>query len=656
MTSILGLHFGHDATVAVLVDGELATFVQRERTSRIKHAYSLDRETVELALSQANVEPRQIDLVTATSTQGCEPIFARLDGFAMRYDSRAAVGPEPLLVRFLGHPERVGDFCAESMVERVLGSPGDPRAHPAFHHYFAEYRAIPLAALRRFPWLDLHVTLPSWEGISRLATIATTPVTSRENDPRCRFGFHYPLRVTIDGYTIPGVRVDHHLAHAASSFYRSGAATALIVTNDGYGGRRAAFANGGVYLGVGRDLIALAPHFLTHGYLYDFVARHLGLGAVGGSGKLMGLAPYGDPRFFDVRFVGTALDHRLAGVDGTPTGWVSFAAHKSTLPSATRGTEPVNLPFSPFALSLAASTQRLFEETWLAVIRAATDALLQERREVDALCLSGGSALNCPSNSRVVCESGYRRVFIEPNCDDGGLSIGSSLWAYHALLGNGVSRKQPFSIAEAHGRAYPPAVVDREIAEVGSVTVERPDDAESYAAHDLAAGRVVAWFEGGGEMGPRALGHRSLLADPRLPDIQQRINVVKGRELWRPLAPMVLQDRAAEFFDLSGMPSCSPFMLLTARVIDPHLPAITHVDGSARLQTVTPETGRVFRVLTEFEKLTGRPVLLNTSLNAPGEPIAERPRDALALLRRGLADVLYLDGRRVTSAQDRGLR
>lgn len=650
MTLILGLHFGHDATIAVLANGHLAAFVQRERTSRIKHAYSLDRETLDLALSQANVKPHQIDLVTVTSTQGCEPILARLDGLTMNYDSRLAVGPEALLVRSLGDPKWVENLCAKSMVERVLGNPRDPRVHPAFDHYLAEYRGIPMAALRRFPWLDLHINLPSWRKIKSLGAVAAMSVDSREADPRCRCGFHYPLRVTIDTHTIPGVRVDHHLAHAASCFYRSGAATALVVTNDGYGGRRTAFSNGGVYLGVGQNLIALAPHFLTHGSLYDFVARHLGLGAVGGSGKLMGLAPYGRPAFYDARFVGTSIDHRLARVDGSPAGWVSFAAGRSLEQLASGSVETSDLPFTRFALNLAASTQLLFEETWLALIRAATNALLRENRSVDVLCLSGGAALNCPSNSRVIRESGYSRVFIEPNCDDGGLSIGSCLWAYHALLDNVVTRREPFSIAETFGKAYPPDAVDRDIAAVGSVTVEMPGSPEISAAHDLAAGRVVAWFEGGGEMGPRALGHRSILADPRLPGIQRRINQLKGRELWRPLAPMVSQDRAAGVFDMSGMPPSSPFMLLTARVIASHLPAITHIDGSARLQTVTPDAGRVFRVLSEFGKLTETYVLLNTSLNAPGEPIAERPRDALSLLRRGLADVLYVEGRRAISA------
>lgn len=647
MTTVLGLHFGHDASITVLVHGRIAAFVQRERVCRIKHAYSLDRDTLDLALSQAGVDLRNIDLVTVTSTQGSEPILAKFFGFDMRYDPTYAVGPKPLLVNYLGDAAHATSLCARSMIDRVFGHPRDPRAHPAFDHYFAEYSDIPASQLRRFPWLDHHVNLPGWELPQSLSAVQAMPVASREEDPRCRYGFHYPLRVQVDGHTFPGLRVDHHLAHAASSFYRSAAETAVVITNDGYGGRRAAFANGGVYLGVGPALIALAPHFLTHGHLYDAVARHLGLGAIGGSGKLMGLAPYGRPRLFDERFVGTVVDCGMAGIDGSAAGWITFATQYAKTNRAE--VEPLgrDIPFDSEALDLAASTQKLFEETWLAVIQSATEALLRQGRDVKVLCLSGGSALNCASNSRVLRESNFDRVFIEPNCDDGGLSIGSALWAYHGLLGNAVKRLEPFGISEVFGVSYSAETTDSEIAAVGAIDVQILEEPAIAAAKDVAAGKLVGWFEGGGEMGPRALGHRSILADPRARDMLQRINKRKGREAWRPLAPMVDQEAAGKWFDMSRLPPTSPFMLLTAAVATADLPAITHVDGTARLQTLTREAGEVFFVVCAFADLTGIRVLLNTSLNAPGEPIAERPRDAVALLCRGLVDVLYVDGRRL---------
>jgi carbamoyltransferase len=561
-----------------------------------------------------------------------------------------AIGPPALLVQSIGaDPAAVERVCAPSMVERVLRPPRDPRTHPAFLHYFAEYTGIPFHELRRFPWLEAHVGMPEWLEPRGLDALEHVAVDACVSDERCQFGFHYPLRVNIDGRILPGVRVDHHLSHAASSYYRSGAHQALILTNDGYGGRRTPFSNGGVYLGLENRLVALAPHFLTHGNLYDRVARSIGLSPVGASGKLMGLAPYGSPDYYDHRFVGDASDHARSGIDGSPAGWIEFAWERCrALGHREGGVVSERLPFSEFQLNLAASTQALFEESWLAVARAALTMLSRQGVRVDTLCLSGGAALNCPANSRVCREGGFPRVFIEPNCDDGGLSIGAALWVHRALLGGTLMREAPFGAAEVYGESYSRRqIFEAVLACGGDLQVRECSDPTKAAAEDLAAGRVVAWFEGGAEMGPRALGHRSVLADPRPQVLSRRVNEVKGREQWRPLAPAVLEECAATYFDLPDG-SDSPFMLFTGNVLDPALAAVTHVDGSARVQTVTPENGRFHSLLRAFERLTGIPVLLNTSMNGPGEPIVETPEQAVAFLRRSGADVLYLERFRLT--------
>jgi carbamoyltransferase len=270
---------------------------------------------------------------------------------------------------------------------------------------------------------------------------------------------------------------------------------------------------------------------------------------------------------------------------------------------------------------------------------------------VDALCLSGGAALNCPANSRVCREGGFPRVFVEPNCDDGGLSIGAALWVHHALLGGALMREEPFGAAEVYGEGYSRRrILEAVFTYGGGLQVKECSEFARVAAEDLAAGRVVAWFEGGAEMGPRALGHRTVLADPRPRMLSRRVNEVKGREQWRPLAPAVLEECAATYFDLPDG-SDSPFMLFTADVLDPTLTAVTHVDGSARVQTVTAENGRFYSLLRAFKGLTGVPVLLNTSMNGPGEPIVETPEEAIAFLRRSGADVLYLEEFRLTCDQ-----
>jgi carbamoyltransferase len=650
MSIIIGLNFGHDATITVLVDGKIAAFVQRERLSRIKHSYSLDRKTLDIAILQSGISPASIDAVAITSTQGSEPILANLHGVSMSYDVSMQIGPQPILVEYLGGYENLGKYYSPSMVERVLGPHPDPTTHPAFTHYFAEYRDLPLDSLRRFPWFDAHVELPSWRRPSGLKSLSSVKIDSLIEDVRCRFGFHYPIRFTIDGVSVPGVRLDHHLAHASSSFYRSGSREALVLTNDGYGGNRAPYSNGGVYLGIDQKLIALSPHFLKQGNIYDRVSRFIGLPAVGGAGKLMGLSPYGTPNYFDPRFVGNSYDHALAGIDGSPLGWIAYAQQRAIDTGDVDNYSSADLPFSRFHINLAASTQRLFEENWLALIQASRFALEKAGCKLEDLCLSGGAALNCPSNSRIHRESGFRRIFIEPNCDDGGLSIGAALWVYHGLLDNKTQRSSPFGITEAYGHGYSSAMIEAAVAKYENIVVERPLNFAASAAHDLAGGCVVGWFEGGSEMGPRALGHRSILADPRPRAMHYRVNALKSREAWRPLAPMVLESSSSEYFDLSGLPAESPFMLLTARVIDVRLAAITHVDGSARIQTITPASGKIFEVVTQFEKQCGIPVLLNTSMNGPGEPIIETPEEAIEFLLRGGADILYLEGRRIFSA------
>ncbi|MCU1266195.1 MAG: carbamoyltransferase [Acidobacteria bacterium] len=651
MSVVLGLHFGHDASVAVVIDGHLSTFLQRERLSRIKHAYSLDRQIVELALDRSGVTVNEIDAVAVTSTQGCEPILYNFKGFSLSYDASMRIGRPALLVESLGSdPEAVMRLCVPSMVKRVLGTPADPKAHPAFRNYLAEYGSIPYEQLRCFPWLDAHIEIPEWRDPHGLRNVSSINIDSCVADERKQLGFHYPLRVTFDGRSIAGVRVDHHLAHAASSYFRSGSQRAIILTNDGYGGRRTAFSNGGIYLGLENRLIAVAPHFLTHGHLYDYVARSIGLDPVGGPGKLMGLAPYGSPVYYDQRFVGDPYDHERFKIDGTAQGWIEFArnrsrefGHEENDPSGS------SLPFSEFQVNLAASTQALFEESWLALTQLMNETVRRQNIRVDTLCLSGGAALNCPSNSRVCNEGGFSRVFIEPNCDDSGLSIGAALWIHHSLMDNELERTMSFGIAETYSKPYSrseilsAAQTNREV-----IRMEECTDSSRSAAQDLSLGKVVAWFEGGSEMGPRALGHRSVLADPRPRLMHQLVNRMKGRELWRPFAPAVLQEDASGYFDFLRMPPDSPFMLLTTQVLDPSLAAITHVDGSARVQTVTVEGGRFYSVLAAFKDLTGLPVLLNTSMNGPGEPIVETPDQAIRFLTQSGVDVLYLEGLRIT--------
>ncbi len=244
------------------------------------------------------------------------------------------------------------------------------------------------------------------------------------------------------------------------------------------------------------------------------------------------------------------------------------------------------------------------------------------------LCIAGGVALNSVANGRILRETPFKNVFVVPAAGDNGISLGCAYYAAHQLEGQPIGGLPHLTHAYL-GPSYPDSIMQQALDEAG-LAAEPVEDLASRVAHLLAAGAFVAWFDGGSEFGPRALGHRSILAAPFPGEVKDRLNdEVKFREWFRPYAPITMADRAAEYFHI-GQPE-SPFMLLVAKVLKPTaIPAVTHVDGTARLQTLRREANApLYSVIERFEALTGVPVLLNTSFNVAGQPIVETPRDAL---------------------------
>jgi carbamoyltransferase len=252
--------------------------------------------------------------------------------------------------------------------------------------------------------------------------------------------------------------------------------------------------------------------------------------------------------------------------------------------------------------------------------------------------MAGGVALNCVANSRIWREGPFERVWVQPAAGDSGTALGAALQVAHELC----DTPAPMATA-ALGRGWDDDALAARL-ETAGIAFERPDDIADVVAEALADNQVVAWFQGRSEFGPRALGHRSLLADPREHANLEKLNDIKGREQFRPVAPMVLAERAAEIFD--GGPIPSPYMLFTHRVRDgwaERIPAVVHVDGTARIQTVDPvDEPTVARMLTRFEALTGMPVVVNTSLNTAGRPIVDDPRDVLECFGSAPIDLLAI--------------
>jgi carbamoyltransferase len=439
--------------------------------------------------------------------------------------------------------------------------------------------------------------------------------------------------------------IAHHVAHAASCFYQSGFDQAAILTHDGYP-NGLGYLSGMFFWGDGHRIRPLTPHHLAIGGLYEEVGIRLGMGDVGPSGKLMGLAGYGQPRFFDRHFVGNQLDWNQGRVDANT--WMDHCLGMAR----TMGYDlkPLGDPaqaLAPINTDIAASTQKLFEETYLLATDALAKIVARMGLRTDNLCLSGGCALNCPSNSRIYREGRFRSMFVEPGCEDSGLAIGAAYWLYHNVLDQPLpprvpdTHASPYLGVEVSGDAITTALQTS----ASAIEFTACEDSAKAAAEDLAADRIIGWFEGPSEIGPRALGHRSILADPRQAANWGRVNAIKGREAWRPFAPAVLASEAQQWF--LGLPASSPYMLFTGLVRSHELPAITHCDGSARVQTVDSSCGEFFRVLESFFAQTGVPVVLNTSLNGRGEPIVETPQDALRFLIQSALDALYIGGMRV---------
>jgi len=470
---------------------------------------------------------------------------------------------------------------------------------------------------------------------------------------------------------VPAERIlfsEHHLSHAASAFYCSPFDEAAILTIDGVG----EWTTASLGVGRGAQLTLLKeirfPHSL--GLLYSAFTAFLGFEVNEGEYKVMGMAPFGTPRYVDKvwKLIRQSADgsfeldmsyfsfHHSADqtfnakfveLFGAPRdSRMNFFTNRSGYPSYF-GARPQNFDaqarLNQHYADIAASIQRVTEEVMLALARAA-----HRETGLTKLCLAGGCALNSVANGRILRETPFEQLYVHPAAGDGGAAVGAALYGYHALLG----KPRGFVMEHAAwGEAHGPDVTERFLRE-HAIPFERFDDEDRLlerVVENLAAGHVVGWSQGRFEWGPRALGQRSILADPRRADMKDIVNTkIKFREPFRPFAPSVLAERASQYFALPEAAQHYParFMLYVVDVKPEHhatLPAITHVDGTGRLQTVREETnGRYYRLIDAFGRATGVPVVLNTSFNLRGEPIVNTPAEAFNTFMASGMDTLVL--------------
>ena len=429
------------------------------------------------------------------------------------------------------------------------------------------------------------------------------------------------LAAALPGLDPEQVRfVPHHVAHAASAGLAvppSAGDTAVLVL-DGRG--EVASHLGGVYRGG--ELQTLASQELPHslGLLYEDLTRHLGFQHSSDEYKVMALASYGTPRFLPMlRDLVRTTD--AGGFTVERIDWSALA--KARTPDG---------EMTDAHADLASSIQARLEEVMLELARWVHDAA----GGPTTLAMAGGTALNCVANARIAAEGPYERVWVQPAAGDSGTALGAAL--HVARTAGPVA---PMDGA-ALGRGWTDEELEGELRRA-ALPYTRPDSIAAEAARVLADNGIVAWYQGRSEYGPRALGHRSLLAHPGDPDTTARMNDVKGREQFRPIAPMVRAERFADIFD-GVYPS--PYMLFVHRVKPEwkdRIPAVTHVDGTARVQTVHAESEPlVAEMLAEFERLTGLPVVVNTSLNTAGRPMVDTPREAMELFGSAPVDLLAM--------------
>ena len=585
MTAILGISaFYHDSAAALVIDGEIVAAAQEERFTRKKHDHAFPFHAISYCLEAGQITPEELDLV----------------GFY-----------EKPLLKF------------ERLLETYLAYA------PLGFRSFAS--AMPL-------WLrhKLHLPRVMNKGLQ----------------------YKYKKRYV---FTL------HHESHAASAFFPSPFEEAAILTVDGVGEwATAAFGTGrGNRIELTHQL--RFPHSL--GLLYSAFTYFTGFRVNSGEYKLMGLAPYGEPRYVD-RILDELIDLKEDGSFKMDLSYFNYC-QGLTMTSKKMNQlfgRPPRKPESPLAqddMDIAASIQKVTEEIMLRASRH-----VHQVTGMKNLCLAGGVALNCVANGRILREGPFDRIWIQPAAGDAGGALGAALFTWYQLLDHprklepGDSQRGSFL-----GPEFSNDGIRKTLEDAGAVTVFCPDEEDlcQRVAGLMAEGKVVGWVQGRMEFGPRALGSRSIVGDPRNPAMQSVMNLkIKFRESFRPFAPSVLEEDASEYFEMRPQDN-SPYMLLVApvsksrrtpsrpdseglqgveklKLVRSQVPAVTHVDYSARVHTVNAASNpRFYQLIQTFKRITGCPVVVNTSFNIRGEPIVCTPEEAYHCFMGTDMDVLVIE-------------
>ena len=573
MTSILGISaFYHDSAAAIIIDGKIIAAAQEERFTRIKHDSSYPQNAVEFVLNFANLKLSDIDHIVFY-----EKPFLKFERLLETYVAFAPKG-------FLQFVKAMPNWLREKLFQKKM--------------------------LMNF---------------------------LKEHDKN----FNNENKILFS---------EHHLSHAASAFYPSPFEEAIILTADGVG----EWATTTVAVGKMNKLEIKKEIHFPHslGLLYSAFTYYTGFKVNSGEYKLMGLAPYGEPKY-EKKIKDNLIDIKTDGSFRMNQDFFNYATGLTMTNNKFHnlfGENPRDSKkdkITQFHMDIAASIQKVTEDIILNIAIS-----LRKEFNISNLCLAGGVALNCVANGKILKEKIFDNIWIQPAAGDAGGSLGAALAFWH------IEQNQERKISNTDdmqgsylGPQYSQIEVEKKLNDLGAkFEILSEENLLNKTAEDLSKGNAIGWFQGRMEFGPRALGARSIIADPRSSVMQKNLNLkVKYRESFRPFAPSVLSSEAADWFNIDRE---SPYMLLVANIkhnkqikmtenqmklfgieklniIKSEIPAVTHVDYSARIQTVHEKTNlKYFKLIKKFKEKTGCPVVVNTSFNVRGEPIVNTPEDA----------------------------
>ena len=587
METILGISaFFHDSAASILVDGKIIAAAQEERFTRKKHDSSYPYNAVNFVLNYANIKIQDVDQIIFF-----EKPFLKFERLLETYVAFA--------------PKGFKSFC----------------------------KSMPI-------WLKDKLFQKKML-ISEL----------RRHDPN----FDCENKIFFS---------EHHLSHAASAFFPSPFKDAIILTADGVG----EWATTTVAIGNNNNIEIKKEIHFPHslGLLYSAFTYYAGFKVNSGEYKLMGLAPYGLPIYEDL-ITNNLIDIKEDGsfrLDQTffnyATG-LTMTSKKFHNLFKQKPRDPLTENITQFHMDIAASIQKVTEDVIIKLIKS-----LKEEYQISNLCLAGGVALNCVANGKILRSKIFENIWVQPAAGDAGGSLGAAL-AYWYTEKNNFRKIDPSDSMNGSylGPEYTQDQIEEDLKKLGAdYSTVSEDELIEITAEDLSNGKVVGWFQGRMEFGPRALGARSILGDPRSLSMQKNLNLkIKFRESFRPFAPSILKDDLSDWFDIK---SESPYMLMVAK-INPkkvinmndeekklfgieklnirrsNIPAVTHIDYTARIQTVTQKTNeKYFKLLDKFKSKTGCPLLINTSFNIRGEPIVNTPADAFNCFLGTELDILVI--------------